>query len=476
MKTNTKSPKSFFSAIVFIMSHDWINLLPDALKQDIAAVVQQSPQSLEVFTKLHQFLTSQNGEIAKKRKIVDQDATGGAEKLEDIVIKLDKPIQDSEIIYSFPQTSFQSPFRKKLTLTFHLLFNPDKTPIPALSIVNPTTNVPELTLVNLKKAIKLGLILPILGNTTVKTKKNIASLCIWLHDDIVKYGLKNEPIICHLNFDIITKQLIQQGKAPKVLPKEDESDTDADDGGAPANDAIVDFIVRQFKLCQVDLVNYLPSTNPARNRYNINTDHGIAISSNNNPNNDLVLVEAYKGSKDGSLVFLSPNKINQSYVIFGFRKPIMLFERRKIRSISYLNITSLTFSVLITVDNPDKPDGEELIEFGMIDHAYYQLIQEFILHQNISDNSFDDRYREKTKDDGKNDGDQNEPSNSDVDAIFTGGVEGEDSEEEDGDFTDKSSDDSGSGSGSDSDSDSDSDDSGIGSGSESGSEEEEEEE
>lgn len=453
------------------MSNEWVNTLPEELKQEIAFVVQQAPSSVEVFAKLYHFLKSDAGDANKKRKITDENTTTFVEKLEDIVIKLDNPIKDNEIIYGFPQTSFQSPFRKKLTLVFHLLLKPDNAPIPALSIVNPSTNIPELTLINLKKAIKLALILPILGNTTIKTKKNIASLCIWLHDDIVKYGFKNEPIICHLNFDIITAQLIQQGKAPKVLP-DDGSDSDSADG-APANDAIVDFIVRQFKLCQVDLVNYLPSTNPAKNRYNLNTDHGLAISSMNNPNNDLVLVEAYRGSKDGSLVLLSPNKINQSYVIFGFRKPIMLFERRKIKSISYLNITSLTFSVVITVENQEKPNGEELIEFGMIDHAYYQLMQEFILHQNISDNSFDDKYREKSKDAGN----EADPERSDEDSVFTGGVEaegeeGEDSEEDE-DFTDKGS---GSDSGSQSDSDSESDsDSGI-SGSTSGSDDEEEDE
>lgn len=117
----------------------------------------------------------------------------------------------------------------------------------------------------------------------------------------------------------------------------------------------------------------------------------------------------------------------------------MIFELSQIKHISYVNITRLTFSLLITIQR-ESEDKEENLEFGMIDQQYYSILDSFIKSQRINDNSFDDELREKVKK-----GDTIEPedplhdeANSNGDKSGLGALMGEDvaaSDDEDEDGT-----------------------------------------
>lgn len=418
--------------------------MPPEIQQKIAAVVNKDASSLDAFTALYQHLAKPP---AKKRKTPEVKR----EQLPSIPpapeVKVENGIQDHEIIFELPLILFQLPIRKKLSLIFHLIIQPDNTPEPALSIANSATRVPEISLKNLQQSIKLCVLLPILGNSTITAKKNTGALCFWLHDLAVTG--KNEPIICQVNFDLIKKQLIKAGKIP--ADAESQLEEGLDDGIKPINEAIIDFLQRQFKLCHINLINYLPSSNPAKNKLTINTDNGIAVSMQANNENDLVIVAAYKGSRDGLLLLLSNNNVNPPYVIFGFRKPIILIERSKIKSISYHNITRLTFSVIVTVENEAKPNGEEAIEFSMIDQKYYLIIDDFIATQEINNNSFDDQYREAKKETEtavEAPAAEGDSDNEDEDGTYTGAVEEDHGDSGDSDVAEEfdSAADSGSGS------------------------------
>lgn len=487
------------------LHHDWILQLPEELQEEIANVIKTNPQTINVFSKVHEYIISKDFESNKKRKLnyddnkpekiaflesVIQQGTSPAPEpphmpkpepvstnahgdKTNLKVDLDEEIHESQKIFEIPSISFQSPIRKKFDLVFHVL-EQGKLLIPTLSIVNLNTKKPEYSITNLKESVKLCFFLPILGNTTIASKKKIVSLCFFLDDKAALNPGKSEPIVCQINFDLMQKILLEREKMHK--PNVDEDDEPEDERTKPIEEAAMGFLIRQFKLCGINLTNYLPTSELRHNQLNVNSDLGIAVSSKANSINDLVIVEAYKGSRDGSLCFIASNKFSPACLIFGFRKPTLLFEISKIKHISYHNITRLTFSILVTIFDETKPKGEEIFEFGMIDQNHYQLIDDFIKKQKVNDNSFNDQLREKTKsnengvarEEGEaNDGEDDsahanlatlqEPADSDdeeEDGTYTGGVEGEeedaDDSENDEEFTgsDDDGDVSGSGSGS----------------------------
>lgn len=381
----------------------WLNeISEEVLRNDLHALMQTTPEAIQVINRLYEYL---GGSDANKRRKISGDNLefNGSTEPERLdfgppptisgsggnVINIESPLNPEEIIFDIQQVSFWSPLRKKLNLTFHLIeFNGAPTPI--LSIVNPSTMVPEFSLFNLSQAVRLCVILPILGNSTNPQKKNVVTLCFWLVDGL-------DPIVLQVNLDQIKKQLIKQGKIPANIENSlngktgDESPLTL----SPVQDLIMDYFVRQFQLIGINLANYLPSSSSAlfANKYILNSDNAIAMATKDNASS-MVIIEAHKGSKDGSLVCLAANGESPAYMIFGFKKPILIFERSEIMSTSYANITNNTFSILISVSVNDE---EKTIEFGMIDQKYHQVLDDFIKNEGINDDSFNDQLREKSE-------------------------------------------------------------------------------
>lgn len=453
----------------------WIDELPLALKQSITSTISKYPETKSVFEHLHTHLSDKQPPAKKQKTSTvnkEKESTKTpqpADKLEEhesFTLNITKPILESEKIFQLKQISFQSPLRKKLNLVFHLLMEPDAPPEPILSIVAPQTNIPEVSINKLGELIRLCMLLPILGSS-MNSKKKVALLCIWLNNS-------SDPIICQINFELIKVQLIEAGKIPPEQ-ENDGSDSESEDSDEdPIHDAIIDFLQRQFQLCGINLVNHVPSTNPLasgnKNTFALNTDSGIAIDSLQTPNS-LVMVTAYKGSKEGSLLLLAASNSTKPYLIFGFKKPILIFELSRVKHISYTNITRITFSLLITIEHEGAE--EETLELGMIDQQYYSVLDSFIKGQRINDNSFNDDLREKVKKkDGDDEGDaegadgggDNAAGNragTELGALLEGQEMAEsDDEDEDGTYqvgVEEDEDGSSRASGSDSDSDSDSD-------------------
>ncbi|GAM82493.1 hypothetical protein ANO11243_004730 [Dothideomycetidae sp. 11243] len=94
-------------------------------------------------------------------------------------------------------------------------------------------------------------------------------------------------------------------------------------------------------------------------------------------------VKAHLGSKDGYLFFLS------SGILFGFRKPIQVFQFHDIESISYTSVLQRTFNLVITTQtSPDdqNQDSKE-IEFAMLDQADFAGIDEYVKRHGLNDAS-----------------------------------------------------------------------------------------
>ena len=401
----------------------WLNTLPPPLQHEVAALVSAVPQAAPTLDKLFEYASSTKKIPDPPRKKRQQPAAPPP---------LPPPLTPSDIIFHLANISCQSPFRKRLGFVFHLALGPQG-PAPALLLVNHQLQ-PEFTLKNLRQDIVFCSLLPILGNSTVALKKDTVLLLVWLaHGD---------PIVCQLNFDAVKKQLVAEGKVPASAESELDSDSDNEaDGIRPINEALVDFLVRQFHLCGIRLLNYLPFSTGSKNKLTLNKDSAVAISTSGTSANDVVMVQAYRGSKDGALVLLGGTQDQPGTIIFGFRKPILLFHTDSVKRISYSNITRLTFNVLVTVHNDARPDGEETLEFLMVDQAYFQVLDDFVKRQGINDDSFNEALREKQKADPNvkaedaEDGEDEAPDSDDEDedGTYQAGVESDSDRKENSD-------------------------------------------
>lgn len=429
---------------------EWIQTLPPSLKNKVQKLIDEKPEAGSIFTEIYNHIIqsgtnssnatpSNDTQGAKRRKLGGaQTAKSGqlaqpdqpeqiSEQQPEItgesgLINITSPINPQTIIFEIQLVSFQSPIRKRLNLTFHLI-EQHGTPLPILSIVNPQTNIPEVSVINLVKSIKLCILIPILTNSTNSKKKMIVSLCFWLNDSI-----KSDPIVCQINLDLIKKNLVKLGKLPSNIDNqfeinnEDQSSINLN----PIQETIIDYFTRQFKLCGINLVNYLPGTTIFQNKFTLNSDGAIACTRQGKPG--LIICEAHKGAKEGCLLLLSKNEFSPAYIIFGFKKPILLYEVGQVFSKSYSNITRITFNLTFVIQGEAKP-----VEFSMIDQKFHNIIDEFLAENEIQDESFAQKLREKNDKQIKEE-EEEEVSET---AQLIGNLDHDDEDEEDDDFDDK---------------------------------------
>ena len=423
---------------------DWIEQFPKELQDRIQAVVSRDASSQQVFVDVINFIEKE--ESNKRRKLIN--GLGLAEDLNDAVgSSLDElspspTIHHDTIIFEIPQVSFMSPVRKRMNLTFHLI-EQNGQGLPVLSIVNPANNSPDISYINLQNAVKLCLILPILGNSTNPQKKGVVTLCCWMHDlYYTDANVSKDPLILQLNLDAIKKLMIKNEKLPADI--ENQFDLTNYRNSVilnPIQERIIDYFTRQFKLCGVNLVSYLPSDTIVKNSFIVNQDTAVALSTSGNDSTKpaMVMVECHKGARDGNLILLEQNEHNPAYILFAFRKPTLVYAMSRVLSASYTSVTKHTFSLTIIVLN--EKDEERSIEFSIIDQAYFQLIDDFIRSHGISDDSFNEDNKEKVVDSKANvvraavNGmlGTTTPATTNSRANGDGGDD-DDDEEEDGDF------------------------------------------
>lgn len=369
---------------------DWTLTLPRDLQRDIQGLVQRDGGAESVLNRLYSILAPppESQPPAKKPCLESPPpALGDACGL----IRITEPIQDSTIIFELTQILFQSPFRKKMNFTFHLV-EQNGNPTPVLSIVNPTTATPDYSIINLAQAVKSCFLVPILGNLTNSQKKNVVSLGLWLHEHAsskAPSSLSRDPIVCSLNLDLIRKQMVRTGKLPAnadLLVQADGTRLAHEHDLSPIQGRLIDYFQRQFKLCGISLLNALPCCG---NSLDYNTDVLVRVST---PERGCVIVlEAHNRAKDGSLFLVSCPDLSP-YIVFGYKKPILFYDAQSIKLIQYANISRLTYSILITVVIESK---EEVIEFSMIDQQSFPVVDEFVKRHNITDDSFNQELREK---------------------------------------------------------------------------------
>lgn len=114
-----------------------------------------------------------------------------------------------------------------------------------------------------------------------------------------------------------------------------------------------------------------------------------AIPQSHRPKEKAVHVKGFRGSKDGYLFFL-PNGI-----LWGFKKPLLFIPLDRVAAVSYTSVLQRTFNMVVEVFVGDGEATEE-VEFGMIDQADYEGIDESYVKRNrLQDRSMADRRKAK---------------------------------------------------------------------------------
>lgn len=173
-----------------------------------------------------------------------------------------------------------------------------------------------------------------------------------------------------------------------------------------------------------------------------------AIPQAHRPKEKAVHIGAFRGSKDGFLFLL------ENGIFWGFKKPLLFIPLERVAAVSYTSVLQRTFNVVVEVFTGQGDDVEE-VEFGMVDQADYEGIDEsYVKRHRLQDRSMADRRKAKlelAENRVKKEGEEGEEG-AQVSALEEAHMEDEqrlqDEEDEDEEDYDPGSDDSDGGSGS----------------------------
>lgn len=113
-----------------------------------------------------------------------------------------------------------------------------------------------------------------------------------------------------------------------------------------------------------------------------------AIPQSHRPKEKAVHVGAFRGSKDGFLFFL------ENGILWGFKKPLLFIPLERVAAFSYTSVLQRTFNIVVEVFT--EGDNTEEVEFGMIDQADYQGIDEsYVKRRRLQDGSMADARKAK---------------------------------------------------------------------------------
>lgn len=248
-------------------------------------------------------------------------------------------IDEQNVIFALKNVSVLSPVRKKLNFILHLSNEDHK---PQLSLVR--NGVIELSISNLRETVRMGTFLP------VPEKPKLLYLFVQLNK---VDGQDQDPILLTLNKESVMNEFKSVG-----LLGHEVSDFNK----------CIEYIRKQAILTGFKI------SNP------FNTSLDVPVPSFH--------VECHRGTKEGTLYFLP------EYVIFGFKKPILVFESSNIESISYSSITRLTFNVTLITKEDDGYGNK--FEFSMIDQTEYSKIDEYVKMKQVKDESMSEELKAKT--------------------------------------------------------------------------------
>ncbi|VVT53291.1 uncharacterized protein SAPINGB_P003499 [Magnusiomyces paraingens] len=307
--------------------------LPDDLRAQVSKAIEQYPGTRNVFLALYSHLTDLNdSSTSKKRKLTPTPSSSNTTAA--ATTSSASPLNvDEDKCLRIPGVSVQIPLRKRLDV----ILAPGGLVIlqkPGAHISDP----PEFVLGATQ--IRAVYLLPI----PEKTRPHWALL-------ITQKAASSEPLLATITADATRTVIKPTGAAAGELYSGD------------INDMVLLYFQRQN--IEPTSVQTLP------------------------PGQTFVHVSAHRGSKDGVLYFLP------GAVIFGFKKPVLVFELGGIRAISYSSITSSTFNLIVKYKGDVDDEAVTETEFSMIDQRSFEDINRFVDYHGLSNESLAEERRAK---------------------------------------------------------------------------------
>lgn len=276
----------------------------------------------------------------------------------------DGKLDPNTVVFELADLSFVSPLRKKLNLVVSINRSTQK---PMISLFKQGSDHSEWTLNDTSSAnIRFATLLP------SREKHQNQYLVIFYREG--SSSKDSDPMVCTFTTSSLVQQLQQSGKLKN-------------------GQELQELLSRQFLLTGFKL------------------QHAFTHKSFH--------VQAHRGTKEGVLYFLA------NHILFGFKKPILLFESHEIGSIQYSNITRITFSVTLILTTGER------VEFSMIDQEEFGAIDSYVKGRQVTDMSMSDELKAKPLKGASQGGELDRAEEEAVDV----GHEEEDEEEEDDDYT-----------------------------------------
>ncbi|QLG74232.1 hypothetical protein HG535_0G01160 [Zygotorulaspora mrakii] len=308
----------------------FLDRLPDDLRSKIVGVANALPESLQIFEELYEYLVD-NEDGRKMRKLGN---TSAIDTKEEFWVP-----EQAQTIFKLEDVSVLFPVRKKMDVVLHLSSDANR---PVLSLIREGRT--EMSITNLGKNITMATFL------AVAEKENKLYLFVRYTESVGnKYS---DPLLIMLGKDVLLAQFKKAG----ILTNDVDDFT-----------ICIEYMRKQAILAGFRISDPFFST---------------PQSIKENPS---FHVECHRGTKEGTLYFLP------DHIIFGFKKPILLFDSSEIESITYSSITRLTFNVTMVTK------AEQKFEFSMIDQNEYTKIDEYVKRKQVMDKSMSEELKAKSK-------------------------------------------------------------------------------
>ncbi|KAG0681489.1 hypothetical protein C6P40_004742 [Pichia californica] len=304
-----------------------LETLPADLKAQITKFINENPSSEKVFESLIEYYENKVSNIEGNDSKRKKTDNPFKNVVNESMESAITTLKGANVMLQLPDLSIQSPFRKRLNLVFGAFKGEKKA---FLALTKSIESKPELLLRELtSNNVKFS------GILNVPEKKPLRYMLIeYISNDGNVF--KNDPLLIQFNNDQLEEQF----------------------GSILGGKSFVQYLTSQLKLIDFNVFD--------------------------GTSDDVFSVDAYKGNKEGYLYFL------QNYVIFGFKKPIHIFNSTDIESITYNSITRLTFNILLNV----KIYGViEHFEFSMIDQKEFENIDKYVKTKDFRDNSMAEQYK-----------------------------------------------------------------------------------
>lgn len=249
--------------------------------------------------------------------------------------------KDKTTLFQLQNCSLVSPLRKKLN--FSISYDPQHKCNNI--ILSDKDDKVHFSINNTKSRIRFATFLPVLE------KPNLCYFFIKHGDDGI------DPLIMTLNKQDVVKQLYDDGENRGLKNSDNMS------------------LNERFEQC----ISYI-------RKQTIITGFKVINPFQDDSSSDTLslMVDAHIKSRDGALYFLP------EHLLFGFKKPILLLDLGRIKSVNYSTITRLTFSLNLVLDDDTS------IEFSMIDQQEYDRINTYISMKRINDQSLSEGLKAKT--------------------------------------------------------------------------------